>query len=67
MCRPITLNDQRILRAEDAKYLKLHLDRKLKWKKHIYTKHKQLGLQLGRIYWLVGSKSQLSTENKLLL
>jgi len=36
-------------------------------KTHIYTKCKQLGLQLGKIYWLFGSKSQLSIENKLLL
>jgi len=36
ICSPITLNDQRILQAEDAKYLELHLDRKVNWKKHIY-------------------------------
>jgi len=44
-----------------------HLDRGLNWRKHIFIKRKQLGIQLGRMYWLLGSKSQLSTENKLLL
>jgi len=33
----------------------------------MYTKRKQFVLQLGKMYWLVGSKSQLWTENKLLL
>jgi len=41
------------LKSEDAKYLRLHLDRRLNWK-HIYTKHKQLGLQLRKMYWLLG-------------
>jgi len=31
------------------------------------TERKQLGFQVGKTYWLLGSKLQLSTENKLLL
>jgi len=50
-----------------TKYLELHLDRRLSWRKHVFTKRKQLEIQLGKMYWLLGSKSQLSTENKLLL
>jgi len=49
------------------KYLRLQLERRLNWRKHIFTKRKQLGIQLSKIYWLLGSKSQLSIENKLLL
>ena len=45
----------------------IHLDRRLTWQKHIFTKRKQLGLQLHRMYWIMGRKSQLSLENKLLL
>jgi hypothetical protein len=67
MCLSVTLNGQRIPLAEDAKYLGLHLDRGLNWRKHISIKRKQLGFQLERIYWLLDRKSQLSTENKLLL
>jgi len=64
---PVTLSSLRIPQAEDAKYLELHrVDCKPNWKKHIITKREQLGLQLGKIYQLLGSKSQLSTENKLL-
>jgi len=44
-------------------YLGLHLDRRLNWRKHIITKRKQFGIQPSKI----GSKSQLSIENKLLL
>jgi len=50
---------------EDARYLGLHLDRRLNWRKHIFTK--QLGIQPSKMYWLLGSKSQLSIESKLLL
>jgi len=52
---------------KDAKYLGLHLDHRLNWRKHIFIKRKQLGIQLSKMYWLLGSKSQLSIENKLLL
>jgi len=35
--------------------------------KHIFTKRKQLELQLHRMYWIIGRKSKLSLENKLLI
>jgi len=31
------------------------------------TKRKQFEIQLSKMYWLLGNKSQLSIENKLLL
>jgi len=67
-CPPVILNGLRIPQAEDAKYLaRLRLDRRLNREKHIFTKQKQFGLQAKKMYRLLGSKSQLSTENKLLL
>jgi len=33
----------------------------------IFIKRKQVGIQSSRMYWLLGSKSQLSIENKSLL
>jgi len=45
----------------------MQLDRGLNWRKHIFSKRKQLGIQLGKMYRLLASKSQLSTENKSLL
>jgi len=33
-------------------------DCRLNWKKHMFTERKQLGFQLGKMYWLLDSKSQ---------
>ena len=40
---------------------------KLTWHKHITTKRKQLDLKLHKPYWIIGWKSQLPLENKLLV
>lgn len=66
-CPPIQLNNCTLPQQEEVKYLGIHLDRRLTWKKHIWTKRKQLGLQLTKMYWLMGRKSKLSLDNKLLL
>lgn len=66
-CPPVGLNGVQIPQQEDTKYLGMHLDRKLTWRKHIFTKRKQLGLQLRKLYWLIGHKSKLSMDNKLLI
>jgi len=50
-----------------VKYLGIHLDRHLTWRKYITTKRKQLDLKLRNLYWIIGCKSQLSLENKLLV
>lgn len=66
-CPPVKLNDSQIPHGEDAKYLGVHLDRRLTWRRHIFTKRKQLGLQLRQMYGIVGRGSQLSAESKVLL
>jgi len=66
-CPAVTLNAQHIPQRETAKYLGIHLDRRLTWQKHIFAKRKHLGLQLNRMYWFTGRKSKLSLENKLLI
>jgi len=66
-CPLVILNGVSIPQAENARYLGLHLDRRLNWRRHISTKRKQLGTQLSKMYWMLGSKSQLSVESKLLL
>lgn len=66
-CPTVHLNNQPLPQTEDAKYLGVHIDRRLTWKKHIFAKRKQLGLKYSKLYWLIGPRSKLSTENKLLV
>jgi len=66
-CPAVTINGQHITLTETANYLGIHLDCRLTWQKHIFTKRKQLGLQLHRMYWSTGRKSKPSLENKLLI
>jgi hypothetical protein len=51
----------------DVKYLGLHLDQRLSCRTHNKTKRHHLNLKLRRMYWLLGSRSKFSLENKLLL
>jgi hypothetical protein len=66
-CPRVHINNVQLPQEEDVKYLGLHLDRRLTWHKHIFSKHKQLGIILTKMYWLLGRKSKLSTSNKLLI
>jgi hypothetical protein len=52
---------------EDIKYLGLHIDRRLTWRKHMFTERKQLGMTLTKMLWLLGRKSKLSTGNSILI
>jgi len=66
-CPSVQLNGVSLVQPDEVKYLGLHLDRRLTWRKHITTKRKHLDLQLRKLYWILGRKSQLSLENKLLV
>jgi hypothetical protein len=48
VCSPVTLNGVTISQADDTKYLGMHLDKRLTWRKHIFTKRKQLGLKFSK-------------------
>ena len=50
---------------QGGKYLGITLDRRLTWKPHIKAKQKQLNIKSRRLYWLLGSKSELNLNNKL--
>jgi hypothetical protein len=43
------------------------LNHKLRWRDHIIMKRKQIELRVKELYSLLGRKSQLSIENKLLI
>ena len=66
-CPPVQINGSQIQQAAEAKYLGIYLDRRLTWRKHIFTKRKALGLQLRKMFWFFNRKSKLSVTNKLLL
>jgi hypothetical protein len=66
-CPPVMLNNVTVPQSDHVRYLGIHLDKRLTWQKHIFTKRKQLGLQLRKLYWLLGRQSQVTLENKVLL
>jgi hypothetical protein len=67
MYPPVHINYVQLPQEDDVNYLGLHLDRRLTWHKHIFTKWKQLGITLTKMYWLLGHKLKLSTSNKFLI
>jgi hypothetical protein len=57
----------RLPQKNEVKYLGMHLGRRLTWAKHIKPRRKQLNLKAKQMHWLLGTRSTLSTESKLLL
>jgi hypothetical protein len=45
----------------------MYLDSKLTWREHIIKKRKQLDCKTRKMLWLIGRKSPLTLENKLLI
>jgi hypothetical protein len=66
-CPAITINQTVLPKVESVKYLGLHFDRRLNWKVHITKKRKQTDFKAKEINWLIGKKSNLSIENKILV
>lgn len=66
-CPSVRLNGKLIPQATEVRYLGMHLDRGLTWKKHVQTKRKQLNLKFNKMFWLLGRYSRLSVENKLII
>lgn len=66
-CPPIQLNGTTVPQKTEYKYLGIHLDRRLTWKKHIETKKAEFNIKSKQMYWLLGRKSKLKLEYKLLL
>jgi hypothetical protein len=66
-CPPVFLHTTPVPIKSDARYLGLHLDRQLTWRKHIQSKRQHLDLKLRSMSWLLGRRSQLSLSNKILL
>ena len=63
----ISLNETHTPQVQSARYLGLHLDRKLNWKHHVRLKAKQIKLKMNQMYWLIGYHSKLSLYSKRLI
>jgi hypothetical protein len=66
-CPPVNVNQTILPQTEAVKYPGLHFDCRLNWKEEIARKRKQIDLKTKEINWLIGKKSHLSIENKLLI
>ena len=66
-CPQVTINNITVPNKDTVRYLGMTLDRRLTWKQHITDKSKQLRDELKKLYWLIGRRSNLSTQNKITL
>lgn len=64
---PVYLSGIQLPHQHTVKYLGMHLDRRLTWRKHIQTKREEINLKYRGLYWLLGRNSKLSMDNKLLI
>lgn len=63
----LDLNGTIVPYENNAKYLGMTLDAKLRWKEHVKKKKAELGLKYRQHYWLIGRNSKLSISNKILI
>jgi hypothetical protein len=61
------MSNVQIPTATETKYLGLHLDQRLTWRKYIQTKRKQVDMKFRQMSWLLSTKSKLSMANKIIL
>jgi hypothetical protein len=53
--------------VNEAKYLGINLDVRLKWKEHIKKEKDGLEIIIRNLSWLIGRRSQMTINNKLLI
>jgi len=66
-CPQIFFSNILIPGSSSVRYFGMHMDKKLTWKEHIVKKRKQIDLKFKQLYRLLGRKSPLSLENKVLV
>lgn len=64
---PLFINAQAVPYSNNAKYLGMTLDTKLKWKVHVKKKVEELRIKYRKLYWLLGRNSGLTVQNKILI
>ena len=63
----MTINNMTIPIKDSVRYLGMTLERRMTWKQHIINKSKQFKAKLKKFYWLIGRRSNLSTQSKITL
>ena len=67
ICPKVMFNNNALPQSTEVKYLGIHLDKRLTWQHHIFSKRKQLGLKLRSLHWLLQPSSKLTLQNKVLI
>ena len=65
ICPQVFINNIIVPNKDTVRCLGMTLDRRLTWKQHIVDKSKHLRDKLKKFYWLIGRRSNLSTQNKI--
>jgi hypothetical protein len=63
----VCISGTQIPRKTEIKYLGMIMDSKSTWKQHVVKKRKQIDLTIKQVNWLMGRKSKLAVENKILI
>ena len=64
---PTLINDEPVTYSDNARYLGLHLDKRLTWKYHLHMKRETINQRFRSISWLLRATNKLSLHNKRLL
>lgn len=66
-CPCVSLGNEVLPHKECVKYLGMYLDRRQTWKEHIKRKKMEISARVSNMDWLLGRKSRLNLNNKLLI
>ena len=64
---PTYIDNQPITIAPSARYLGVHLDKRLTWRMHLIKKRYELNLRFRALFWLIRPQSKLSFSRKRLV
>jgi hypothetical protein len=63
----VYISGTQLPRKTEIKYLGMIMDSKSTWKQHEVKKRKQIDLTIKQMNWLIGRKSKLAVEKKILI